>query len=89
MLPPLQAHLAPTQTASGQLVNNTPGADQLWSYLVQLAAAVRAAHAAGMAVRAACLHPSKVSVGLCVFWARGWARRQGGARWQLGCLIGR
>ena len=35
------------------------GEDTLWSYLVQLAAALRAVHSVGLACRAA-LHPSKV-----------------------------
>ena len=36
------------------------GEDALWSYLVQLCAALRAAHTAGLALRPACLAPSKV-----------------------------
>jgi hypothetical protein len=58
---PQQAHLMPTQTASG-LVRNAPNEAVLWSYTIQLAAALRAVHAAGLAVRPACLSPSKVLV---------------------------
>ncbi|KAI8469985.1 MAG: hypothetical protein J3K34DRAFT_377450 [Monoraphidium minutum] len=57
-----QAHLMPTQTASGQLVRNSPNENVLWSYAIQLSAALRAVHAAGLAVRPACLSPSKVLV---------------------------
>jgi hypothetical protein len=32
----------------------------LWRYVVQLAGALRAVHAAGLALRPACLHPTKV-----------------------------
>lgn len=46
---------------SGQLVRNQPPSEEtLWGYTVQLACALRAVHAAGLAVRAACLNPSKV-----------------------------
>lgn len=34
--PPPQAHLMPTQTASGQLVRNSPTESLLWSYTVQV-----------------------------------------------------
>ena len=54
------AHLHPIATPSGALVRRAATPDQLWSYLVQLACALRAAHSAGRAVRAAALHPSKV-----------------------------
>lgn len=54
------AHLHPIATPSGALVRRAATPDQLWSYLVQLACALRAAHSAGRAVRAASLHPSKV-----------------------------
>lgn len=33
----------------------------LWRYVVQLAGALRAVHSAGLALRPACLHPTKVS----------------------------
>ncbi|WIA17811.1 hypothetical protein OEZ85_009321 [Tetradesmus obliquus] len=55
-----QAHLQPTQTASGQLVRNTPNEELLWSYTVQLAAILRAAHATGLALRPAALSATKV-----------------------------
>jgi hypothetical protein len=48
------------QTASGQLVRNTPNEELLWSYTVQLAAILRAAHATGLALRPAALSASKV-----------------------------
>lgn len=57
-----QAHLLPTQTASGQLVRNSPNEAVLWSYTIQLAAALRAVHASGLSVRPACLSPGKVLV---------------------------
>eukprot|EP00879_Flechtneria_rotunda_P012154 GHRR01012694.1.p1 GENE.GHRR01012694.1~~GHRR01012694.1.p1 ORF type:complete len:873 (+),score=416.93 GHRR01012694.1:315-2933(+) len=56
----MQAHLQPTQTASGQLVRNTPSEEVLWSYTVQLAAVLRATHAAGLALRPAALSATKV-----------------------------
>ena len=36
--------------------------EQLWSYLTQLASALRAIHGAGLAARPPCLAPSKVLV---------------------------
>ena len=39
-----------------------PGEDALWSYLVQLACALRAAHTAGLELRPGCLHASKVLI---------------------------
>jgi PAB-dependent poly(A)-specific ribonuclease subunit 3 len=54
-----QAHILPAHTAQG-LVRNPASEEQLWSYLVQLASALRCVHSAGLAARAACLMPSKV-----------------------------
>ncbi len=54
-----QMHVQPTDTGSG-LVRNAASEEQLWSYLVQLASALRAVHSAGLACRAASLAPSKV-----------------------------
>ena len=54
-----QMHVQPTDTGSG-LVRNAASEEQLWSYLVQLASALRAIHSAGLACRAASLAPSKV-----------------------------
>jgi PAB-dependent poly(A)-specific ribonuclease subunit 3 len=54
------AHLLPIATPSGALVRRGATPDQLWSYLVQLACALRAAHTAGRALRVASLHASKV-----------------------------
>lgn len=48
------------QTVSGQLIRNTPTQDLLWSYTVQLAATLRAAHASGLALRPAALSATKV-----------------------------
>eukprot|EP00878_Enallax_costatus_P042813 GHUV01050297.1.p2 GENE.GHUV01050297.1~~GHUV01050297.1.p2 ORF type:complete len:118 (-),score=23.60 GHUV01050297.1:382-735(-) len=53
------------QTVSGQLIRNTPTEELLWSYTVQLAAILRAAHASGLALRPAALSATKV---------RGWAQ---------------
>ena len=44
------------------LVRNSASEELLWSYLVQLVGAVRAASLAGLALRAGCLMPSKVLV---------------------------
>jgi hypothetical protein len=52
------------QTASGQLVRNTPNEELLWSYTVQLAAILRAAHATGLALRPAALTATKVRLHL-------------------------
>jgi hypothetical protein len=41
-------------------VRNTPNEELLWSYTVQLAAILRAAHATGLALRPAALSASKV-----------------------------
>jgi hypothetical protein len=55
------AHLAPSAAAGGGVVAaQAPSEQVLWSYAVQLAGALRAAHAAGLALRPGCLHPSKV-----------------------------
>lgn len=48
------------QTVSGQLIRNTPTEELLWSYTVQLAAILRAAHATGLALRPAALSATKV-----------------------------
>jgi hypothetical protein len=52
-------HVQPSITASG-LSRNPATEEQLWSYLVQLASALRAVHSAGLACRPVCLAPSKV-----------------------------
>ena len=39
-----------------------PSEDALWSYLVQLTCALRAAHTAGLELRPGCLHPSKILI---------------------------
>lgn len=54
-----QAHLLPSHTPQG-LVRSPASEEQLWSYLVQLASALRCIHGAGLAARPACLAPSKV-----------------------------
>ncbi len=54
-----QMHIQPTDTGSG-LAHNAATEEQLWSYLVQLASALRVVHSAGLACRAASLAPSKV-----------------------------
>jgi hypothetical protein len=48
------------QTASGQLVRNTPSEEVLWGYTTQLAAVLRAAHSMGLALRPATLSATKV-----------------------------
>lgn len=54
-----QAHIQPQAAHSG--LQRAPATEQqLWAYLTQLAAAIRAVHAAGLAVGAAALMPSKV-----------------------------
>ena len=58
--PPPQAHLLPTQSAAGLMTLHPPGEDMLWSYLLQLTAALRCVHSAGLLLRPACLHPTKV-----------------------------
>ncbi|GAB4817655.1 hypothetical protein N2152v2_004701 [Parachlorella kessleri] len=58
-LPLEQAHIQPTHTPQG-LVRSPASEEQLWSYLVQLTAALRAVHSAGLALRPAALAPSKV-----------------------------
>jgi PAB-dependent poly(A)-specific ribonuclease subunit 3 len=55
-----QAHILPTHTANGGLMRNPATETQLWSYLVQLSAALRAIHTAGLAASPATLAPSKV-----------------------------
>ena len=42
------------------LMRNAPSEEQLWSYLTQLASALRVVHCAGLAVRTGSLMPSKV-----------------------------
>ena len=54
-----QAHVLPTHTAQG-LMRNSATESQLWSYLVQLTAALRAIHTAGLVASPASLAPSKV-----------------------------
>ncbi|KAK9820130.1 hypothetical protein WJX72_006407 [[Myrmecia] bisecta] len=54
-----QAHIQPTMTSAG-LVRNTPSEEHLWTYLVQLTAALRAVHCAGLACRPGSLLASKV-----------------------------
>lgn len=56
-----QAHLQPTTTSSG-LVHSPVTEEQLWSYLVQLTSAIRAAHSSGLALRPGSLAPSKVII---------------------------
>jgi hypothetical protein len=51
------------QTASGQLVRNTPSEEVLWGYTTQLAAVLRAAHSMGLALRPATLSATKVGSG--------------------------
>ena len=41
-------------------MRNAPSEEQLWSYLTQLASALRVVHCAGLAVRTGSLMPSKV-----------------------------
>jgi len=62
-----QAHLMPSTAANGMVSINTPSEEVLWSYLVQLTSALRSVHSAGLALRPACLHPSKV---LCTGFGR-------------------
>lgn len=54
-----QAHMHPHSTNAG-LMRNAPSEEQLWSYLTQLASALRVVHCAGLAVRTGSLMPSKV-----------------------------
>ena len=57
-----QAHVQPQAAPTG--LQRAPATEQqLWAYLTQLAAAIRAVHAAGLAVGAAALTPSKVLLG--------------------------
>jgi len=51
--------MQPTATKSG-LVRNACNEEQLWSFMVQLASALRAMHMAGLAARRGALAPSKV-----------------------------
>eukprot|EP00983_Pelagomonas_calceolata_P100490 1158573-Pelagomonas_calceolata.AAC.4 len=44
----------------------------LWRYVVQLAGALRAVHSAGLALRPACLHPTKVRAGLALLESTLW-----------------
>jgi hypothetical protein len=74
-----QAHILPTHTQQG-LMRNPANEEQLWSYLVQLASALRCIHQAGLAARPGCLMPSKVGgwqggwQGSCGAWSAGrWA----------------
>ena len=54
-----QAHMQPQSGPAG--LQRAPAAEQqLWTYLTQLAAALRAVHAAGCAVGGSGLAPSKV-----------------------------
>jgi PAB-dependent poly(A)-specific ribonuclease subunit 3 len=54
-----QAHVQPAQMPRGS--QRSPATeDQMWSYLVQLCTALRAAHTAGLVFGAAALAPSKV-----------------------------
>ncbi|KAK9830883.1 hypothetical protein WJX81_001688 [Elliptochloris bilobata] len=55
-----QAHLLPTSGPSGLARPSPPSEEQLWSYLVQLTAALRAAHSARRALRSQALAASKV-----------------------------
>jgi len=55
-----QAHLQPATSAAGLMQTAAPSEETLWSYLVQLASALRAVHSAHLACHAACLSPSKV-----------------------------
>ena len=48
--------------AAGFIPPVAPTEDALWSYLVQLTCALRAAHTAGLELRPGCLHPTKVLV---------------------------
>ncbi|BDA44294.1 PAN2-PAN3 deadenylation complex subunit pan3 at C-terminar half [Coccomyxa sp. Obi] len=52
-----QAHLQPTSAIARSA---PPTEEQLWSYLVQLISAVRAAHGSGLLLRPASLLPSKI-----------------------------
>jgi len=54
------AHLSPTASANGVTAMNPVPEQRLWSWLVQLGSAARAVHSAGLALRPACLHPTKV-----------------------------
>lgn len=54
-----QAHVQPQAGPTG--LQRAPATEQqLWAYLTQLAAAIRAVHSAGLAVGPASLAPSKV-----------------------------
>eukprot|EP00798_Chlamydomonas_sp_ICE-L_P006426 gene6426-3053_t len=53
------AHQVPRMTASGVVSLSPPTEPQLWSYLTQLASALRAAHSEGLIFRPSTLHPSK------------------------------
>ncbi|KAL6759024.1 hypothetical protein V8C86DRAFT_2583435 [Haematococcus lacustris] len=54
------AHLTPSTTQAGMMALSPPPEATLWSYAVQLAALLRAVHAGGLALKASCLHPTKV-----------------------------
>ncbi|KAJ9507985.1 hypothetical protein QJQ45_021312 [Haematococcus lacustris] len=54
------AHLTPSTTQAGMMALSPPPEATLWSYAVQLAALLRAVHAGGLALKASCLHPTKM-----------------------------
>ncbi len=70
------AHLTPSLGPGGVVTVQPPSEPLLWSYLVQLACALRSVHAHRLAARPSCLHPSKVRQG-GVPWARRVARTAG------------
>eukprot|EP00898_Chlorokybus_atmophyticus_P005575 jgi/Chlat1/6018/Chrsp4S06201 len=55
-----KVHLAHDQAGASGIVHVSVSEDELWSYAVQLATALRATHAKGLTFRSASLHPSKV-----------------------------
>lgn len=55
-----QLHLATGASHAGGPLPHVPSEAQLWSYLCQLAAALRAVHGAGLALRPGGLAASKV-----------------------------
>lgn len=59
-----QAHLLPMKTDHGNIVRNTTPLTEntLWSYLVQLIAAIRAIHSAGLIASRATLTASKIII---------------------------
>ncbi|MEW5313570.1 MAG: hypothetical protein WDW38_005128 [Sanguina aurantia] len=60
-----KAHLSPSVTASGLTVTQQVPEETIWSILLQLTAALRVVHSAGLALRPAGLHPSKVLLTGC------------------------